>query len=102
MSFSASVTSRSDQAQLTVTGELDAFTALQMRRPIGAALDLGCRHFTVDLGDLTFIDAGGLGALVRLHNAAYKLEGSVTFRDAGPGFRRTCRFAGLTKAFQLS
>jgi anti-sigma B factor antagonist len=101
MEFSASVISRSDRAQLTVSGELDAFTALKIRRPIGEALDLGCRHFTVDLGDLTFIDAGGLSAFVRLRKTAQHVDGSLTFVDAGEMFRRTCEYAGLTRAFEL-
>lgn len=99
MGFSASVTSSSDLAHLTVLGELDAFTALELRRPVGHALARGCRHFTVSLGDLTFIDAGGLGALVGLHNAVYRIDGSVTFVEVSQPFRRMCGYAGLTETF---
>lgn len=102
MEFTASITSRSDLAHLAVMGELDAFTALQLRRPVGEALDLGCRHFTVDLGHLTFIDAGGLGAFVRLRNAVIEVDGTVTFVDFSQKFRRTCDFAGLSDAFALA
>ena len=101
MGVLVSVTSRHDLAHLSVMGELDAFTALQLRRRISAALAHGCRFFTVDLEDLTFVDAGGLSAFVELRNAAHLVEGSVTFVDVSPSFRRTCRSAGLTEAFHL-
>lgn len=102
MGFSAFVTTRSDRARLTVLGEMDAFTALELRRPVGDAFARGCRYFTVDLGHLTFIDAGGLGAFVSLRNAVDRVDGSVRFLDVSQPFRRTCRFAGLTEAFRLS
>ena len=97
MGIFVSVTTRQDIAHLSVMGELDAFTALQLRRPISDALDDGCRFFTVDLEDLTFIDAGGLSALVGLRNATRRVSGSLTFVDVSPSFRRTCRFAGLVE-----
>ena len=102
MDFSATITSKPDLAHIAVMGELDAFTALTLRRPVGDALAQGCRHFTVDAAALTFIDAGGLGALVGLCNAAHQIGGSVTFVDVSQPFRRTCDFAGLTKSFRVS
>ena len=101
MEFSTTLAVREEQAHLTVSGDLDAFTALRLRRPAHEALDLGCRHFTVDVTDLTFIDAAGLGALVRLHNVAPQVGGSVRIVGAGPVFRRTCDLAGLTKTFRI-
>ena len=102
MEFSTTLSVRAEQAHLTVSGDLDAFTALRLRRPAHEALDLGCRHFTVDLTDLTFIDAAGLGALVRLCNVAPRVGGSFRLVNAGPVFLRTCDLAGLSAAFRIS
>lgn len=99
MDFSTTLSVQDDRARLSVRGELDAFAALQLRWRADDALALGCRHFTVDLGDLTFVDAGGLGSLVRLLNETHRVDGSVTLVDAGPPFRRPCGLAGLTRAF---
>ena len=102
MDFSAAVTLQGDQAHLAVTGDVDVVTTLQVRWRLDDALAQGCTHFTVDVAGLTFIDAAGLDAFVRLHNATSELDGTVTFVATSPAFRRVCGFAGLTEAFRLS
>jgi anti-anti-sigma factor len=101
MGFSVSITPRADHAHLAVAGELDATTTLQLRGQLDDALAKGCTHFTVDLAGLTFIDAAGLDAFVRLHNATTQLGGTVAFSAVSPAFRRVCGYAGLAEAFQL-
>ncbi len=102
MDFSASLTLEADQAYLAVAGALDVITTLQVRWQLDHALTQGCIHFTVDVAGLTFVDAAGLDAFVRLHNAAARLGGTVTFVAASPAFRRVCGFTGLTEAFRLN
>ena len=102
MDFSASITLQADRAHLAVTGDVDAVTTLQVRWQLDDALAQGCTRFTVDLAGLTFIDAVGLDAFVRLHNAATQLDGTVTFVSTSPAFQRVCAFAGLTETFRLS
>ena len=102
MDFSASITLQADQAHLAVTGDVDAMTTLQVRWQLDDALARGCTQFTVDVAGLTFIDAAGLDAFVRLHNATTQLGGTVSFVATSPAFRRVCGFTGLTEAFRLS
>jgi anti-sigma B factor antagonist len=102
MISSASVAVQAHQARVLVTGDLDLLTALQVRAQLESALAQGCTGFAVDTTGLTFIDAAGLDAFVRLHNATTRLGGTLTFGDASPTFRRTCRLAGLTEAFHLA
>ena len=102
MDFSASITLQADQAHLAVTGEVDAITTLQVRWQVDDALAQGCARFSVDAAGVTFIDAAGLDAFVRLHNAATQLGGNVTFVGTSPAFRRVCGFTGLREAFRLS
>ena len=102
MDFSAAITLQADQAHLAVTGEVDAVTTLQVRWQVDDALAQGCTRFTVDVAGVTFIDAAGLDAFVRLHNATTQLGGNVTFVGTSPAFRRVCGFTGLTEAFRLS
>ncbi len=101
MEFFASLSVQDDRARLTLRGELDAFTALLLRWRADDALALGSRHFVVDVTDVTFVDAAGLGALVRLHNAAQRLDGSITLIGADEHFRRACDLAGLTEVFSM-
>ena len=102
MDFYASVDALDvDRAHLVVEGELDAFTALELCRRLDETLATGFVHLTVDAARLTFIDAAGVAAFVRLRNAATRLGGTVSFVAASPSFRRVCGAVGLTQAFRL-
>ncbi len=101
MDLSASLIRQADQGHLTVVGELDAVTVVQVRSRLDDALSHGCTRFTVDVAGLTFIDAAGLGAFVRLFNATTRVGGDVTFVATSPTFLRVCGIAGLTEAFRL-
>ena len=101
MDFSASITLQADRAHLAISGDVDAGTTLQVRWQVDDALAQGCTRFTIDVAGLTFIDAVGLDAFVRLHNATTHLGGTVTFVAASPAFLRVCGFTGLTEAFRL-
>lgn len=102
MNYSASIAVQGNQAHLVVMGELDAFTALQLRRQLHDALAKGCTRFTIDVAGITFVDAAGMGAFVRLRNAVTQVGGTFTFVAASRAFRRVCRLAGLTQALRLS
>src|SRR3954453_1531279 len=95
MDFFASLSCRDDRALLAVSGELDAIASLQLRWRANDALAVGCHHISVDLTDLTFVDAAGLGALVRLRRTVEHYGGSLTLVGAGTSFRRACKLAGL-------
>jgi anti-anti-sigma factor len=102
MDFSAAITLHAGRAHVAVTGDVDVVTTLQVRWRLDDALAQGCTRFTVDVAGLTFIDAAGLDAFVRLHNATTQLGGTVTFVATSPAFRRVCGLTGLTEAFRLS
>jgi anti-anti-sigma factor len=71
-------------------------------RQVEDAVAHGCRDFVVDAGDVTFLDAGGLGALVRLRNTTRATGGVLHFSAASPRFRWVCEVAGLEESFGLS
>jgi anti-sigma B factor antagonist len=54
-----------DEGTLSVSGELDLFTANRLRKAIVDAVDTGIRILHVDLSGLTSIDIAGMDALVR-------------------------------------
>lgn len=99
MDFHASLSYHDDRALLTLRGELDAIASLQLRWRANEALAAGCHHISVDLTGLTFIDAAGLGALVRLRRTVQHYGGSLTLVGFGATFLRACRLAGLPESF---
>jgi anti-sigma B factor antagonist len=82
-------------AHLAAKGELDAFAAVQLRHRLDEAVDRGYLHFTIDASAVTFVDAGGLGALVRLTNNVAPLGGTVAVTAASPRFRQVVELVGL-------
>jgi len=64
MDLSIDTDRRGDTAVLHVAGEVDVFTAPQLREALVGALDDGCRDVVVDLQGVDFLDSTGLGVLV--------------------------------------
>src|SRR3989442_15394295 len=53
-----------DVVVLHVAGEVDVFTAPQLREALVGAIEDGCRDVVVDLQGVDFLDSTGLGVLV--------------------------------------
>jgi anti-sigma B factor antagonist len=49
---------------LAVRGEIDLFTAPELKAALGAALDDGLTRIVVDLTETTFLDSTALGVLI--------------------------------------
>ena len=101
MDFFSALALHPPRAHLVCRGELDAFAARLLRQRLEDAIDSGCLHFTVDASEVTFIDAGGLGLLVRLRNAVLPFGGSITVSAASDRFRRVAQLTDLETAFDL-
>jgi anti-sigma B factor antagonist len=82
---------------LRVQGELDLATACELRQAcevVECALRPGV-SVVVDLAELRFVDAAGLGALVRLRNRLRSAGADLTVVDPSPQVRRVFEHAGL-------
>jgi anti-anti-sigma factor len=95
MDFFSALSLCAPNAHLVVKGELDAFAAVALNRRLDGAIDRGCICYSVDASDVTFVDAGGLGAFVRLSNAVVPFGGIVTITAARPRFRQVAELVGL-------
>jgi anti-sigma B factor antagonist len=96
-----SIAAGSDCAVLRITGEVDVYTAPQVRERVIQLVNSGVRHIITDLRGVDFLDSTGLGALVgslkrlRAHDGSFKLAAS-----AGRPLR-IFQITGLTRAFAL-
>jgi anti-sigma B factor antagonist len=96
-----SMTVGSDCAVVQITGEVDVYTASQLREQVVQLVDGGVRHMIADLRGVDFLDSTGLGALVgslkrlRTHDGSFKVVAS-----GGPTLR-ILQITGLTRAFAL-
>jgi anti-sigma B factor antagonist len=80
-------------ATIALHGEIDVLTVDQVRVALAGALAAHPHDLIVDLGDLTFIDSTGLGALI---------AGFQRARDAGVRFRLTRPQPAVRQILMLS
>ncbi len=64
-----SITVSADCAVLRIAGEVDVYTAPQLRECVIRLLADGVRHVIADLREVAFLDSAGLGALVGSHSS---------------------------------
>lgn len=85
------------RAIVTPTGEVDVYTALQLRATLTALHADGHHLLVVDLRRVTFCDSCGLGALVGAAQRARSCGGAVALANVPDPILRTLRVTGLTQ-----
>ena len=94
---------RTADGQVTVSmcGELDIATARQADAHLRAIIDDGerNRNITLDLADLTFCDAAGLGVLAKAAGYARRAGHSIRLTAPRPALVRIMRITGMDEAF---
>jgi anti-anti-sigma factor len=69
-----------DTLNVSEIRELATATANSFRSEFSAALPKGVKHIDLDLSQTTFVDCGGLGALVAIRKKASNGDGTATIR----------------------
>ena len=82
-----------DCVVVAVTGDVDNFTAPQLRAELEAAFDGDARGVVVDLSGTEFMDSSGLGALVGV---------SKQHAESGRRLALVCPRPHLRKLFRIS
>ena len=73
-----------DTLNVSEIRELATATANSFRSELSAALPAGVKHIDLDLSKTTFVDCGGLGALVAIRKKASNGHGTATIRLVNP------------------
>lgn len=90
-----------DCAVLQVAGEVDAYTAPMLREQIRELAAKGAVHLIADLGQVSFLDSTGLGALVGGLKRLREAGGSLTLVIIAPRILRLFQLTGLTKVLAI-
>ena len=93
--FHLRVLSSDDRSIVYVRGELDAYTAAGLRDSLAGLISAGARHIVVDLGQLSFMGASGLGVLVGASRRLRRDDGRLLLRSAPPGVQKMLEITGL-------
>jgi len=98
----AEFVTRADSGQrstLAVSGEVDIATVEEFLTEARECLDGPVEVCQIDLGDVTFIDSSGLGALVRIRAAAHDRGKQVVLTNVPAAVGRLLDVTGLADVF---
>lgn len=87
---------------LTLTGELDYASALELRAAINAALDGKVESIVVSLAGVTFLDSTGIGTLVVARRICSDMRVALRVSDANPFITRLFAVVGVSEALGLA
>jgi anti-sigma B factor antagonist len=90
-----------DRAVLQITGEVDVYTAPQVRDRVIRLLADGVRHVIADLREVSFLDSTGLGALVGSLKRLREQDGSLELVVPDGRIMTIFRVTGLDRVFAL-
>ena len=96
-----SITAGADCAVLRIGGEVDVYTAPQLRERVIDLLAHRVRHIVADLREVDFLDSTGLGALVGSLRRLREQEGSLTLVTDTDRILQIFRLTGLAHAFAI-
>jgi anti-sigma B factor antagonist len=80
-------------AVISVAGEVDLYTAPELKRELVTVIDEGARKVVVDLSEATFIDSTTLGVL---------LSGVKRLRPVGGELAVVCTDRNIRKIFEIT
>jgi len=96
-----SIPAGADCAVLRVGGEVDVYTAPQLRERVTSLVANGVRRIVADLRDVDFLDSTGLGALVGSLKRVREKDGSLTLVSDTGRILQVFRITGLVRAFEI-
>lgn len=88
-------------AVLTVFGEIDLFTAPELKSAIAAAVEDGRPRVVVDLTHTTFLDSSGLGVLVGALQRLRDHGGALSIVNVDEAIARTFSITGLDQILAI-
>ncbi len=101
MELSLSTRKQGDHAVLSVGGEIDVYTAPQLRQRLIELVEQGSQHIVVDMEQVEFLDSTGLGVLVGGLKRVRALDGSLRLVCAQERILKIFRITGLEKVFGI-
>lgn len=86
---------------LSVSGELDAAGAPELRQAVLEVLGEGCRRLLLDLSEVDFIDSFGLGVLIGALKRVRTLNGELRLVVTERRVRRVLELCDLDRVFDI-
>ncbi len=85
-----------------ITGELDHFSAQQVRRELDALIaQPGVKTLILDFGEMTFMDSSGIGVILGRYREMRSRGGSVCVRNMNAQVDKVFTLSGLRQVIQI-
>jgi anti-sigma B factor antagonist len=97
------VTTRSqgDHTVISVTGEIDLYTAPKLQSELMAALAAGPAKVILDMSSVEFCDSTGINVLLTVHRAAHARAAELLLAGPGSAVRKVLQVTGLETFFTV-
>lgn len=86
---------------VAVSGEIDLFTAPDVKAALTGAIDAGRTRLVVDLSETTFLDSTALGVLIGAIKRVRARSGAMTVVNTDPNIAKTFEITGLDQIFTI-
>ena len=92
----------SERHVVAVRGEIDLFTAPELKSALAEAIESGHTRIVVDLTDTTFLDSTALGVLIGAVKRLRSRDGRLTIVNVDDNIAKTFEITGLDQIFPIS
>jgi len=89
------------EERLIVEGELDLAAAPKVEEWAGRMIEAGTKHLVIDLAATTFIDSTAVRALLKAHQLAHEVGGSLVIVAEHNSVLRVFQITGLDKTLAI-
>ena len=89
------------EATVSVRGEVDVYTAPQLRECLYGVVVDGNRRVVLDLSAMSFIDSTGLGVIVGTLKRLREGGGDLVLRSPSRSTRKVLEITGLTRIMEI-
>jgi len=86
---------------IELEGEVDVYTAPQLKQKMISLLDAGAQQMIVDLSKVEYLDSTALGVLIGGLKRMRERDGNLSLICPSPRIRRVFEITGLDKIFEI-
>ena len=86
---------------VAVRGEIDLFTAPELKKTLQEAIEGGATRVVVDLTETTFLDSTALGVLIGAVKRLRSRDGSLVIVNTDTNIAKTFEITGLDQIFRI-
>jgi anti-sigma B factor antagonist len=90
-----------DRHVVAVRGEIDLFTAPELKQKLTDAIEAGKSRIVVDLTETTFLDSTALGVLIGAVKRLRSRDGALVIVNTDQNIAKTFEITGLDQIFTI-